>query len=381
MCIHMQPADSITKDNLKERPMESRERVMIALKRGQPDRVPWIENEIEEFLQISLMDGRKDYTPGELCRKLGMDAFGYHFPSGGEGTHTQALQTKDSIKDAFYFPKKVTFDFVPPWIAEMGVVPETGRTFIKKPLLTSRESLKLFDEFLPDPDHPARYESVAKWIDKYREGFAIFPRIRLGSASMFESMGLETFSYLMYDDPDLVKEIHRRFAEWSARVVEHLNKLDFDFYWVNDDHADTKNSWVNMEMYEEFLKPYQMIVAKALKKPWIFHSDGNLFPILEGLLTLGMDAIHPIQPSAMDINRVKTEYGDRVCIVGNINLNYTLTLGAPQEVEAEVRDRLEKIGKGGGYMISSANSLTDYCKLENVWAMADTIKKYGKYRD
>ena len=57
------------------------------------------------------------------------------------------------------------------------------------------------------------------------------------------------------------KEIHRRFSEWSARVVENLNKLDFDFFWANDDHADNKAPWVNMEMYEEFFFPYQKIVA------------------------------------------------------------------------------------------------------------------------
>jgi uroporphyrinogen decarboxylase len=137
--------------------------------------------------------------------------------------------------------------------------------------------------------------------------------------------------------------------------------------------------WVNMEMYEEFFKPYQKIVADAMKKPWIFHSDGNLFPILDGLLSLGMNAIHPIQPAAMDIGRVKAEYGDRICIVGNIDLDYTLTLGTPAEVDREVKERIEVAGKGGGYMISSANSLTNYCKLENVWAMAEAIQKYRTY--
>ena len=221
--------------------------------------------------------------------------------------------------------------------------------------------------------------SVAEWLEKYREDFAVFARIRLGSASTFESMGLDVFSIMMYDDPDLVKEIHRRFSEWSARVVQHLNKLDFDFIWANDDHADTKAPWINMEMWEEFFKPYQLLVANEIKKPWIFHSDGNLFPILDGLLQLGMNAVHPVQPSAMDINQLKAKYGDRVCIVGNIDLDYTLPRGTEAEVEAEVKDRIEKVGKGGGYMISSANSITDYCKVENVWAMSRAIKKYGKY--
>jgi uroporphyrinogen-III decarboxylase len=137
--------------------------------------------------------------------------------------------------------------------------------------------------------------------------------------------------------------------------------------------------WVNMEMYEEFFKPYQKLVADAIRKPWAFHSDGNLFPILDGLVTLGMNAIHPIQPAAMDIGRMKKEYGQKVCLIGNIDLDYTLTLGPPEGVDKEVKERIEVAGKGGGYIISSANSLTDYCKTENVWAMANAVKKYGKY--
>jgi hypothetical protein len=361
--------------------MTPRERVLTALKRGQPDQVPWIENDVEEEIQIALMGGRTDYTPGEFCRALGMDGFGYHFPTGQRATAGQAMQTSGTAaaKQAWYHPKRVTFDFVPPWIAEMGVEPNSGRTYVKRGLLTDRDSLKLFDEFLPDPDHPGRYDRIAEWLAKYREDYAVFARIRLGSASTFESMGLDVFSLMLFDDPDLVKEIHRRFSEWSARVVQHLNKMDFDFIWANDDHADTKAPWVDMAMYEEFMKPNQLIVANEIRKPWIFHSDGNLFPILDGLVTLGMNAIHPVQPSAMDINALKAKYADRVCIVGNIDLDYTLTRGTPEETEAEVRDRIEKVGKGGGYMISSANSITDYCKVDNVRAMSRAVKKYGRY--
>jgi len=100
--------------------MKPRERVLTALNRGVPDRVPWVENDIDENLQVRIM-GAPGFTPGELCEKLGMDGFGYHFPLGGEATATQALQGAVGFKENYYFPKKVTFDFVPPWIAEMGI--------------------------------------------------------------------------------------------------------------------------------------------------------------------------------------------------------------------------------------------------------------------
>ncbi|MGZ3494690.1 MAG: hypothetical protein ACXWM6_08570, partial [Thermodesulfobacteriota bacterium] len=109
--------------------MKPRERILTALKRGTPDQVPWIENDIEEGLQERIM-GTTDFTPGNLCEKLGMDGFGYHFPMGGKATAGQAMQAAVGFKESYYYPQKVTFDFVPPWIAEMGVT-ETGRTFIK----------------------------------------------------------------------------------------------------------------------------------------------------------------------------------------------------------------------------------------------------------
>ena len=358
--------------------MKPRERVLTALQRRIPDRVPWLENDIEESLQERIM-GTTEFTPGELCAKLGLDGFGGHFPMGGKVAAGQSLQAAPGFKEGYYFPQKITFDFVPPWIAEMGVIPETGRTFVKKGLLTSRESLQLFDEYLPDPDHPSRYEKVAEWIAKYKGDYAVFARIRLGSASLLESMGIEQFAYNVFDHPDLVQEVHKRFSEWSTRVVEHLNRMDFDFFWVNDDLANTKSSLMSPAMYQEFFLPYQRMVAGAIQKPWVFHSDGNLFPILDQLLTLGMAGIHPIQPAAMDIKRVKSQYGTRVCILGNIDLDYTLTRGTPDEVDCEVRERIAVAGEGGGYIITSANSLPDYCKTENVWAMARAIKKYGEY--
>jgi uroporphyrinogen decarboxylase len=366
-------------EEVPARNMKPRERVLTALKREIPDRVPWLEISIDEILQKRIM-GTTDFTPIDLCAKLGMDAFGYRFPIGGEATSGPVTMALDSgFKEKYYYPQKVTFDFSPPFIAEMGTTPETGRSFVKRGLLTSNESLKLLDEYLPDPDHPARYEQVAKWIAKYKGEYAVFGRIRLGSSSMLESMGLAEFAYNVYDHPDLVKEIHRRFSEWFAKVVEYLNQMDFDFYVAADDLADSKSPWMSPGMYREFFLPYERIVAEAIKKPWVFHSDGNLLPIFEDLLTLGMSGIHPFQPSAMDIKQVKATYGNRVCILGNVDLDYTLTLGTPEEVEKEVKEKMAALAPGGGYIIASANSLPDYCKTENVLAMAQAIRKYGRY--
>lgn len=357
--------------------MTPRERVLAILRREAPDRVPWAESAIDHGFQVQVM-GTTEFEPAELCHRLGLDAFGGEFLKS-IGPFTGATSQVPARFSSYYFPTKITFDFLPPWIAEMGIAEATGRSYVKRGLLTSRQSLGLFAEFLPDPDHPARYEKVAEWIRQYRQEFAVFARIRLGAAPTLESMGLDVFGYMLYDDPDLIHEVHGRYSAWSAAVVRHLNELDFDFYWVADDVAGNDGPFMSPKVFREFFLPHMRTVAQEIKKPWIYHCDGDLFPLLPDLLTLGMNAIHPIQPSAMDIVQVKREYSERVGIVGNIDLDYTLTRGTPEEVDAEVKERIRTVGPGGGYMLSSANSITDYCKVENVLAMAEAVQKYGRY--
>jgi hypothetical protein len=82
------------------REMKPRERVLTALRRGVPDRVPWVENDIEEELQGRIM-GTTEFTPGELCAKLGMDGFGYHFPMGEKAKAGQSMQGAVGFKQSY----------------------------------------------------------------------------------------------------------------------------------------------------------------------------------------------------------------------------------------------------------------------------------------
>jgi len=97
-------------------------------------------------------------------------------------------------------------------------------------------------------------------------------------------------------------------------------------------------------------------------------------PLLDAWLEMGQQAIHPIQPDVMDIHKVKEKYGDRVAIVGNIFMS-DLVHKEPTQIERQVLELLETIGAGGGYIVSSSNSLTDDMKPENVLAMRDAICK------
>lgn len=327
--------------------MNSRERVLSALALGQPDRVPFIEAGIDREMQVQIM-GREVFTPAELAAELGLD--------------------------------NINVSFLPPLFVEKRQ--SAVREFIERPLLTSPDTLDLIE--FPNPRNPAFYEEGKRLVDHNRGQYAVVGCIRLGASPTLMSMGLEAFSYAQYDYPGLVENILDQYVEWAAQVVERLPDVGVDLVWAFDDLAYKTGPMFSPQVFREIFLPRLHKVAAALRAtglPWIFHSDGNLMPILDDLLTLGMNGLHPIEPGAMDINEVKQRYGRRVCLVGNIDLHYTLTRGSPEQVEAEVRERIENVGRGGGYIISSANTITSYCKLENVLAMRDAVARYGRYGD
>jgi uroporphyrinogen decarboxylase len=208
--------------------------------------------------------------------------------------------------------------------------------------------------------------------------FAACAAVFLGIDPAWHSMGFERFSVALVEDPGLVGEVLGRITDWLARVVEGLCALDFDFIWVADDIAFKTGPLFSPRMYRRILLPHVRKVAARITKPWVYHSDGNLMPILDDLLGLGMQAIHPLEPGAMDPALLKRRYGERLAFIGNINLD-TLCQGTPADVRNEVRERIAQMGPGYGYLLSSSNSIMPGCRPENVAAMVEALAEFGSY--
>ena len=111
----------------------------------------------------------------------------------------------------------------------------------------------------------------------------------------------------------------------------------------------------------------------------VFHSDGALQQVLKDIVECGFDGLNPIEPKAMNINEVKKQYGSKISLIGNIDLGYTLTRGTPEEVKAEVRQRIRDLAPGGGYAVASSNSVPKYVPPANFNAMREATFEYGKY--
>jgi uroporphyrinogen decarboxylase len=109
------------------------------------------------------------------------------------------------------------------------------------------------------------------------------------------------------------------------------------------------------------------------------HSDGNLYPILEDIVNTGISALHPMEPEVMDIGDVKRRYGDRICIMGNVDCKYVLPYGTEEDVRRDVRRCIDAAAEGGGFILTSSNSLHANVKPENIIIMVDEARRYGKY--
>ncbi|MGD9099087.1 MAG: uroporphyrinogen decarboxylase family protein [Anaerolineae bacterium] len=322
--------------------MKPKERVMCALAGEQPDRVPFCEGNIAANIARALAGSERDLSEREISDLVGRD-----------------------VVVAIVFP---------PYFAD-HTVGSDGQSYVTTGWIKTWADLDKM--VFPDPNDPELYAGAQKVLDEKRH-YATAASIKLGVAPTLVSMGLDGFAYALYDDPDLVHEVLRRYVDWQLVVTQRLIEMGFDFLWSFDDVAYKNGPFCSPAIFRETLMPALQRSAEAITIPWVFHSDGNLMPILDDILSLGSDGLHPIEPGPMSLAEVKQRYGKRVCIIGNVSVD-TLSAGTPQEVRQLVQECISTGAPGGGYMISSSNSVPSYARPENVQAMVEAIRKYGAY--
>jgi len=136
-------------------------------------------------------------------------------------------------------------------------------------------------------------------------------------------------------------------------------------------------------IYEGLIFPHlKMLVDAAHGRgaQFIMHTDGNLWPILEGLVSTGIDALHSIDPSAgMRIKDVKTLYGERLALCGNVDAASLLSYGSSDEVARAARDCIDEGAPGGGYFLTSSNCIYRAVPVANALALAKTGREHGRY--
>ena len=336
--------------------MNARERVLTALQRGEPDRVPYCELGIDRALAQRLVGwGEPDSQAADL------EANVY---SIDEAKAVASFLQLDNItyvlRAPVYAHKKMGKD---------------GRLFYGAGMIESEADLDMID--LPDPYDDTLYIEAEAFARQKGE-YAACLVTRIGIFPTMLSMGIERFSIALYENRPFIETILDRYCDWAAVVAERVCQRGFDVFISTDDMAFKSAPYFSPAVLRELMLPRYRRVAPSISLPWVIHSDGNMMPFLEDLVSLGIAGLHPLEKGAMDIAAVKRSHGNRICVLGNVDLNI-LGMGTPEDVDRAVRDLIRDVGPGGGYIVTSGNSLAGYLKPENVVAMSEAVLKYGRY--
>ncbi|RJQ60974.1 MAG: hypothetical protein C4530_06850 [Desulfobacteraceae bacterium] len=337
--------------------MTSRERVLAALALKEPDRVPFCDVAVDRGLAQKLLNWEKTTDIGSSSRR--------------ENPYT--------VKEAIAVSKFIGLDNIcfllrAPTYAHTHVGID-GRTFVGGGMIRTEKDFSMID--LPDPYDDALYRDAEEFIEN-RGDYATCFVTRIGFFQVVLSLGIEGFSMALYDQPALVEKMLDLYFDWMEVVAERMCRIGFDIFWTTDDFAHKSGLMFSPQVFTELLVPRYRRVLDKVTIPWILHSDGDIRRVMDLFIDLGAAGFHPIEKGAMDIAEIKKTYGERVCLLGNVDLNI-LGAGTPEETEKEVLELIRTAGPGGGYILTSGNSLASYLKPECVLAMARAVKEFGRY--
>jgi uroporphyrinogen decarboxylase len=233
----------------------------------------------------------------------------------------------------------------------------------------------------PDLDQPYRFEGFKARVDALHvQGLAVASF----AGSIFEQAwymrGMDQFLMDMMADPEMASFLLDRTADMQRKVAVELARAGVDIIITGDDVAMQNGLILKIDTWRSFLKPRLAATIQAAKEARsdvaiLYHSDGNVEPLIPELIEVGIDILNPVQPECMAPAAIKAKYGGQVALWGAVSVQQTMPFGTPAEVKAEVRERIRTLGKGGGYILAPAHVLGPEVPWENIVAFfeaADT---------
>jgi uroporphyrinogen decarboxylase len=240
----------------------------------------------------------------------------------------------------------------------------------------------------PDPTHPSRYTGLA------------------GNARVLRGEGDHAVALTAWLGPVHLSQFMRGYAEWLEDLlarpafvealidqfvglwVEAMDRVlaecggEVDVVLFGDDIGTQTGPLFRPELYRRFIKPYHKRMVETVKRhglPVVYHSCGSVYMFIKDLIEIGIDALNPVQVSAagMDTTRLKREFGRDLAFWGGIDTQQVLSRGTPAEVREEVRRRIADLGRGGGYVLCGVHNLQPEVPPENVVAMYEAALEFG----
>ncbi len=344
--------------------MSDREKDFLRLREtllgGKSDRVPIMEIAVDQGIMERLvgreffnLDDKRKRLEGivEFWDRAGYDSVTYFFAGYG-------FPQKDAVGTDVDSHKIV-------WASE------------QRGIIATEEDLEGYPWPLPEDND---YEQLDILSELMPSGMKLIT----GTNGVYEVTQnlVDNFFVALVENPEFVARVFARVGEIKCLVWERLVKHDAVGAMVlGDDLGYTGGLMVSPEILRKFVFPWNRRMGQLCReydKPMILHSDGKLYEILDDIIDCGINALHPIEPKAMDIREVRGKTGGRLALLGHIDVDI-LARGTTEEVEELTLSVLKRAAPEGGYVAGSSNTVPFYVKYENFLKMNETVRKYGTY--
>ena len=239
----------------------------------------------------------------------------------------------------------------------------------------------LLDLSMSDPNKMEYYKSLQKELEHHKEKRARFVYVQ--TPGIFESnnifFGIENHLMYMLLFKRELHELYKRQAEWNKTFAMNCLDLGIDMIHVSDDWGSQDRLLFSPECWRQMIFPYHKTTCEAVKKRDAYlslHSDGNISSVLDGIVELNFDVLHPYQESAgMSFKHYKQNYADNFIIMGGLDIQTTIGFGNLDFLESEIK-RVLNIFKNGGMLYCTSHFIQDHCSIDELIFAYDLIYDY-----
>lgn len=339
--------------------MNSLDRVIKTIEHIEPDRVPIGEPFIDQKVIDQIHSGM---SYEDFCDEYDIDI-------------VWTMERNDyTILD---HEKKIYKD-------EWGVIGKLGEDYFGVPIeppIKSKEDLKHFS--IPDPFADGRLKNLPELVSRFKGKKMVGMRLHEAFEYPSAIRGLENLLMDFVLDPEMAEAVIKLSIDYHVELVKLSVEAGADIILLGDDYAYKSGLMMSIEHFKRFILPGLSKIVETIKSCGAFcikHTDGDINSIVDLIINTGIDVLNPFEPYAnMDIYKYKRTIGDKITLMGNLDCGDLLTRRSPEEVEIEVKSLIEELAPNGGYIMSSSNTIHSGVKPENLIAMIDATKKYGKY--
>ena len=328
----------------------NKQRIYDAIAHKEMDEIPFLEIDLDMELVNQILG--KNFT-------LGMNCF--------------ELEAEDNIELNLRMGNDLTF-FGHVWrVGRKEMIDEAGRKHYVDGNIKSKEMLS--DLWLPDLDKlEKRLEDHCKMLEGSSMG--IMCKAQTPAFTAMCAMGYSDFLFNTIMDGDFVYDMINKIHDYCMKELEVFLQYPIDIVQLSSGLVTNSAPMIDPVDLEKLETKYiheEINLAKSYGKKVMFHIDGKIDKMIPDFVEMGVDILNPIDLCAgnQDIYEIKESYGDIITISGNIDIEGVLKNGTPEEVTIDVNKHIERLAKGGGYIVSSSHNLHHYVPIENFYAMRD----------